>query len=54
MIKHSVKCILLFVSMCLCISMAEAQKKPAKKRSVQKRSTFKLFTQAIPGNANAS
>lgn len=37
MIKHSVKCIVLLVGMCLCIGLAQAQKKPVKKRSVQKR-----------------
>ncbi|MEO5892689.1 MAG: gliding motility protein GldN [Ferruginibacter sp.] len=37
MIKHSVKFVVLFVFMCLCITIAQAQKKPAKKRSAQKR-----------------
>ena len=37
MIKHSVKFILLFVFMCLFISLVQAQKKPVKKRTVQKR-----------------
>ena len=37
MIKHSLKLILLFVCMGFCISFAQAQKKPVKKRSSQKR-----------------
>src|SRR5665647_1086617 len=37
MIKHSVKFLVLFVFMCLCITVAQAQKKPVKKRTVQKR-----------------
>ena len=39
MIKHSVKSLLLFVFMCLCINIAEAQKKPVKKRSSTKRTS---------------
>ncbi|MEO7766568.1 MAG: gliding motility protein GldN [Ferruginibacter sp.] len=37
MIKHSVKILVLFVFMCLSVSMVHAQKKPVKKRAVQKR-----------------
>ena len=37
MIKHSLKLVLLFVCMGFCINFAQAQKKPVKKRSSQKR-----------------
>lgn len=37
MIKHSVKFLVLFIFMCLFIGLAQAQKKPVKKRSLQKR-----------------
>ncbi|MEO6733268.1 MAG: gliding motility protein GldN [Ferruginibacter sp.] len=37
MIKHSVKFLMLFVFTCLCMGLAQAQKKPVKKRTVQKR-----------------
>ena len=46
MIKHSVKCIVLLVGMCLCIDLAQAQKKPVKKRSVQKRTNTTKTTKA--------
>lgn len=41
MIKHCVKFLFLLVVMCLCITVAEAQKKTAKNRSAVKRSTTK-------------
>jgi len=37
MIKHSVKSLMLFVFMSLCVGLTQAQKKPVKKRTVQKR-----------------
>ena len=37
MLKHSVKVIVLFLFMSLCVGLAQAQKKPVKKRSSQKR-----------------
>ncbi len=37
MIKHSVKGLILFVFMSLCVGLTQAQKKPVKKRTVQKR-----------------
>lgn len=39
MIKRSVKSLLLFVFMCLCINLVHAQKKPVKKRTSTKRTT---------------
>ncbi len=39
MIKHSVKILFLFVFMGLCVSIAQAQKKPVKKRSSVKRTS---------------
>ena len=39
MIKRSVKSLLLFVFMCLCINIVQAQKKPVKKRTSTKRTT---------------
>jgi gliding motility associated protien GldN len=39
MIKHSVKSILLFVFMSLCINIVQAQKKPVKKRTSTKRTS---------------
>ena len=46
MIKHSVKFIVLFVFMGLCVTMAQAQKKPVKKRAVQKRTNTTKTTKA--------
>jgi gliding motility associated protien GldN len=41
MIKHCVKFLSLLLVMCLCITVADAQKKTVKKRSAEKRSTTK-------------
>lgn len=46
MIKHSVKFIVLFVFLSLSVVMAQAQKKPAKKRAVQKRTNTTKTTKA--------
>ena len=46
MIKHSVKFLVLFVFLSLCVSMAQAQKKPVKKRTVQKRTNTTKTTKA--------
>lgn len=41
MIKHSVKALLFLIVMCLSVGLAQAQKKPVKKRTSTKRSTTK-------------
>ncbi len=48
MIKHSLKFVALFIFMCLCLGVAEAQKKKpvAKKRTVQKRTNTTKTTKA--------
>ena len=46
MIKHSVKFFVLFVFLSLFVTMAQAQKKPVKKRAVQKRTNTTKTTKA--------
>ncbi|MBC7889395.1 MAG: gliding motility protein GldN [Ferruginibacter sp.] len=46
MIKHSVKLVLVFVFMCLGITVTQAQKKPVKKRTVQKRTNTTKTTRS--------